>query len=111
MELIELTLGDLTRKISNFVIPSAIFPSGAERKSELIDRYLGGLGRQDCKYYKRGSGTCPFGNSCFYLHRDELGRIEPAQSLRIVKDETGHTVHTTQARVSDYLTHYKNRGS
>ncbi len=26
----------------------------------------------DCKYYRRGDGACPFGDSCFYRHVDKV---------------------------------------
>jgi hypothetical protein len=50
------------------------------RKDLLIQNYRASLKKIPCKYLYSGAGervagaaepTCPHGNSCFYLHRDE----------------------------------------
>ncbi|XP_071438857.1 probable E3 ubiquitin-protein ligase makorin-1 [Hetaerina americana] len=56
------------RASSDFVCPSPYWFDNKEDKEKLISDYKGVLSSKDCKYFRRGRGTCPFGNKCFYLH-------------------------------------------
>ncbi|XP_045481434.1 probable E3 ubiquitin-protein ligase makorin-1 isoform X3 [Harmonia axyridis] len=56
------------RITSDFVCPSMYWVDTKEDKDKLIDDYKRALAKKDCKYFKKGSGKCPFGNKCFYLH-------------------------------------------
>ncbi|XP_044764685.1 probable E3 ubiquitin-protein ligase makorin-1 isoform X2 [Coccinella septempunctata] len=56
------------RITSDFVCPSMYWVDTKEDKDKLIDDYKKALAKKDCKYFKKGSGKCPFGNKCFYLH-------------------------------------------
>lgn len=56
------------RTCSDFVCPSSFWVDSPEEKEQLISKYKTALREKDCKYFKQGSGTCPFGNKCFYRH-------------------------------------------
>jgi len=56
------------RVTSDFVCPSRFWIETKEDKDKLIESYKVALSKKPCRYYKNGSGTCPFGNKCFYLH-------------------------------------------
>ncbi|KAL7031794.1 hypothetical protein ACKWTF_007136 [Chironomus riparius] len=56
------------RICSDFVCPSSFWCDSAEEKEKLISKYKNALSEKDCKYFKKGQGTCPFGNKCFYRH-------------------------------------------
>lgn len=56
------------RTCSDFVCPSSFWVDTPEEKEQLISKYKTALSEKDCKYFKKGSGTCPFGNKCFYRH-------------------------------------------
>ncbi|XP_014220706.1 probable E3 ubiquitin-protein ligase makorin-1 [Trichogramma pretiosum] len=53
---------------SDFVCPSMFWVDTKEEKDKLITDYKEALSTKDCKYFNKGSGKCPFGNKCFYLH-------------------------------------------
>ena len=38
---------------------------------------------QHCKHFKRGAGTCPFGNSCFYRHGQSKSLLHVGQPNRV----------------------------
>ncbi|KAK9889281.1 hypothetical protein WA026_004560 [Henosepilachna vigintioctopunctata] len=63
------------RITSDFVCPSMYWVDTKEDKDKLIDDYKKALSKKDCKYFKKGSGKCPFGNKCFYLHAFPNGRV------------------------------------
>lgn len=56
------------RIVSNFVCPSTHWVETKKEKKKLIKTYKNVLSKQDCKYFRKGAGECPFGNKCFYLH-------------------------------------------
>ncbi|XP_055705345.1 probable E3 ubiquitin-protein ligase makorin-1 [Phlebotomus papatasi] len=63
------------RVASDFVCPSTYWVDTQEEKAKLIEEYKAALNAKDCKYYKKGSGSCPFGNKCFYKHADRDGKL------------------------------------
>ncbi|GAB0087926.1 Probable E3 ubiquitin-protein ligase makorin-2 [Sergentomyia squamirostris] len=63
------------RVSSDFVCPSTYWVDTQEEKAKLIEEYKAALNAKDCKYYKKGSGSCPFGNKCFYKHADKDGKL------------------------------------
>jgi E3 ubiquitin-protein ligase makorin len=88
------------RAPSHFVVPSAVHFVGP-RKAALTAAYLARLRKIDCRHFDRGRGTCPFGGSCFYSHRDDLGnevKLEP----RVALGRGGSTVLPAY-QLSDYL--------
>ncbi|KAF6168318.1 hypothetical protein GIB67_018158 [Kingdonia uniflora] len=58
----------ICRKLSYFVIPSAIWYSRQEEKQQIVHNYKAKLRSIDCKHFDYGNGSCPFGTSCFYKH-------------------------------------------
>ncbi|CAF0811633.1 unnamed protein product [Brachionus calyciflorus] len=72
---------------SDYVTPSKFWFDNEDDKKKIINEYKTNLGKTECKYFKRGDGTCPFGNKCFYLHRNKDGSIaqlpDPTRRRRI----------------------------
>lgn len=56
------------RVASSYVYPSKIWFELKEQKENFITQENNRMQRFDCKYYRKGMGTCPFGNTCLYLH-------------------------------------------
>lgn len=63
------------RIASDFVCPSAFWVETKEEKEKLLTDYRAALNVKDCKYFKKGSGKCPFGNKCFYKHALANGEL------------------------------------
>lgn len=72
----------ICRTVSYFVVPSSIWVESPEEKALLIDDYRQNMTGIDCKYYRRGDGACPFGDSCFYRHQDKDGKSGPSTRFR-----------------------------
>ena len=66
----QVRLCPLCRVESFFTIPSLTFLRRGERKELLITKYREQLKKTPCKF-SFAAQVCPFGSSCFYLHRDE----------------------------------------
>ncbi|KAK4414447.1 putative RING-type E3 ubiquitin transferase C3H69 [Sesamum alatum] len=92
----------ICRKLSYFVIPSVIWYSSKEEKQDIMDSYKAKLRSIDCKHFDFGSGTCPFGTSCFYKHAYRDGRPEEVV-LRHLGAEDGNAVIAKNIRLSDFL--------
>ncbi|CRK90669.1 CLUMA_CG004370, isoform A [Clunio marinus] len=75
------------RTCSDFVCPSSFWVDNPEEKQQLISKYKTALKEKDCKYFKKGAGTCPFGNKCFYRHCLPDGKTvdvgEPTRPIRL----------------------------
>ncbi|XP_072378881.1 probable E3 ubiquitin-protein ligase makorin-1 isoform X1 [Diabrotica undecimpunctata] len=63
------------RITSDFVYPSRIWIETKEEKLNFIDGQRHKMKKQDCKYFRQGSGKCPFGNTCLYLHALSNGTV------------------------------------
>ncbi|XP_022209509.2 probable E3 ubiquitin-protein ligase makorin-1 [Drosophila obscura] len=63
------------RIASDFVCPSGFWVDSQQDKDQLFNDYRAALGAKDCKYFKKGEGSCPFGNKCFYRHSLSNGDI------------------------------------
>ncbi|GER32378.1 zinc finger (CCCH-type/C3HC4-type RING finger)family protein [Striga asiatica] len=92
----------ICRKLSYFVIPSVIWYFSEEEKSGIVESYKAKLKSIDCKHFDFGSGSCPFGTSCFYKHAYRDGRLEEVV-LRHLGAEDGNTVIAKDIRLSDFL--------
>ncbi|KAL5199950.1 hypothetical protein ABZP36_021153 [Zizania latifolia] len=92
----------ICRKLSYYVIPSVLWYFSKEEKLEIIDNYKTKLKSIDCKYFDFGTGTCPFGTSCFYKHAYRDGRLEEV-ALRHLDADDGNTVIAKNIRLSDFL--------
>lgn len=62
------------RTTSDFVCPSAYWVDTKDDKDKLLSDYKKALEAKQCKYFKQGDGTCPFGNKCFYKHALKDGK-------------------------------------
>lgn len=56
------------RIASDYVYPSKVWLETKEEKLNFIDSHRKRMKTQDCKYFRKGKGKCPFGNTCLYLH-------------------------------------------
>lgn len=56
------------RVASNYVYPSKIWYEVKEEKDSFISKENKRMQQFNCKYFKKGAGRCPFGNTCLYLH-------------------------------------------
>jgi len=74
------------RALSHFVVPSSVFVTQPARKGKLVRAYTSKLGSMPCKHFAFGTGTCPFGTSCFYAHTDKAGRRIATVPRRVVGD-------------------------
>lgn len=92
----------ICRKLSYYVIPSVIWYFSDEEKDEIVNNYKSKLKSIDCKYFDFGSGSCPFGTSCFYKHAYRDGRLEEVV-LRHLGAADGETVIVKNIRLSDFL--------
>ncbi|GJQ81207.1 putative zinc ion binding protein [Trypoxylus dichotomus] len=78
------------RVTSDFVCPSSYWADTVSEKETLITNYKKALSTKDCKYFRKGNGSCPFGNKCFYLHALNDGTkvdVGPPPSQRYENDE------------------------
>ncbi|RLN86224.1 hypothetical protein BBJ28_00011656 [Nothophytophthora sp. Chile5] len=58
---------------SNYIVPSLTFCTG-DAKRQVVAAYKGHLALRECKYFNGHLGSCPFGQHCFYAHRDSEGQ-------------------------------------
>ncbi len=60
-------------RIDSFlIIPSSEYAT-SERKYQELEAYKRTLGVIPCKKFNKGDGSCPFGDSCMYLHEKPDG--------------------------------------
>lgn len=57
---------------SNYIVPSLTFCTG-EKKRQVVEAYKSHLSVRECKYFNGLFGSCPFGQHCFYAHRNSEG--------------------------------------
>ncbi|CAG9822556.1 unnamed protein product [Phaedon cochleariae] len=63
------------RIASDFVYPSNVWMETKDEKDRFIDFHKQRMKKLDCKYYRKGKGKCPFGNTCVYLHALPNGKV------------------------------------
>ncbi|GJE90973.1 hypothetical protein PsYK624_071200 [Phanerochaete sordida] len=67
----------LCRTSSKFVVPSSVFYTQKDsRRAAAIEKYKASMARVPCKFFERSlpdDRYCPFGNDCFYQHRNADG--------------------------------------
>eukprot|EP00892_Ulva_mutabilis_P010275 jgi/Ulvmu1/761/UM010_0135.1 len=97
------------RTTTFFVTPSSVWPQSAAEKQHIIDGYKAQLGRTHCKHYGRGSGTCPFGTSCFYRHENADGTLQERDALpadtRFASGADGRVMPLRDPTLSSFLQH------
>lgn len=78
-----------------------------EEKQSIIDGYKDKLGRTHCKHFARGSGTCPFGSSCFYRHEYKDGTLQDRTALpedtRFASGADGRVVPMQEPTLASFL--------
>lgn len=92
----------ICRVPSAFVTPSEIWVEDPGEKKKLIGGYKAALKEKPCRYFAQGTGTCPFGSSCFYKHAYPDGRIEEVK-LRHCNTSRGDTKIIETYRLWDFL--------
>ncbi|OXA52682.1 probable E3 ubiquitin-protein ligase makorin-1 [Folsomia candida] len=89
------------RVTSDYVCPSRYWVEKKEDKEKLIQSYLESLSKKDCRYYQNGSGECPFGNKCFYLHAGPDGRnVDVGPPRRRIRRQDANGVASDSNAVS-----------
>lgn len=92
----------LCRVPSAFVTPSEVWIEDPTEKKKLIEDYKTALKEKPCRYFAEGTGTCPFGSSCFYKHAYPDGRVEDVK-LRHCNTSEGGTKILKTFRLWDFL--------
>ena len=75
------------RTTTYFIVPSAVWPTSAEQKEEIIAGYKAKLASIDCRFFNFGEGQCPFAQSCFYRHAYRDGTLEDSRPRTVAVDE------------------------
>ena len=83
----------LCRTQSYFIIPSAVHVIDEARKAAVLEAYCANMREIPCKKFDQGRGVCPYGSSCFYMHRYADGELERASAAlpRFKADAGGGT--------------------
>jgi E3 ubiquitin-protein ligase makorin len=74
----------LCRLQTFFIVPCNRMVTDSHRKNQVVAEFQQGMKRIDCKWFDKGRGTCPFGSSCFYVHRLSNGEVVAAPEVRPV---------------------------
>lgn len=90
------------RSTAHFVTPSPVWVTDPAEKDAIVERYKLKLKTIDCKHFKFGDNTCPFGASCFYRHQYRDGTLEEV-TLRKVGAADGTVRVAKTVRLSDFL--------
>ena len=91
----------ICRVVSDYVIPSEYWMDTVEEKVKLMEDYKNSMSTIHCKFFKRGKGSCPFNNSCFYLHAMPDGKT--ADEVRKIKNADGVEVMVEQTSLWDFV--------
>ncbi|CAH1169278.1 unnamed protein product [Phyllotreta striolata] len=63
------------RILSDSVFPSKIWLESKEDKDSFIAGKRERMKKLPCKFFRRGKGKCPFGNTCLYMHALPSGKV------------------------------------
>ncbi|XP_060524254.1 probable E3 ubiquitin-protein ligase makorin-1 [Cylas formicarius] len=63
------------RTSSDYVYPSKFWLETKEEKDTFISKEKSRMQKIDCRYFRKGGGVCPFGNTCLYLHALPSGKV------------------------------------
>ena len=74
-------------------------PAGPDKQA-LIAQYRTSLANKDCMHFRFGEGTCPFGTSCFYRHRNKACRRRPPAALTGPQDGSAHVPDAPRYRLN-----------
>ena len=88
---------------SYFVVPSVKGkPSPAEKKA-MVEAYTTNLKKTECRHYRRGKGSCPFGDSCFYRHVNPDGSDVVPAAVTVQRGADGATRSGKGASLIDFM--------
>ncbi|XP_022081162.1 probable E3 ubiquitin-protein ligase makorin-1 isoform X2 [Acanthaster planci] len=99
----------ICRIASPFVTPSDFWVDNAEEKKTVLEKYKEALSKKECKYFKQGSGTCPFGAECFYLHAYPDGTKEDRTKARQFSSGDGKLNTCRSLSLWDFFEERENR--
>jgi E3 ubiquitin-protein ligase makorin len=91
------------RTHSYLVTPCAYMPQSDESKEAVVEAYKERLASIPCKLFAGGEGTCPFGTSCFFLHRNKDGSVPESAPVRKTVGADGSVAVVGQVTLSDFL--------
>lgn len=92
------------RTHTDFVVPSYHWFVDQEDKERIIKNYKTALKTKACKYFKQ-SATCPFGDDCFYSHKDKNGKevLNVKKTKRYKVDESGESSLLLTNLLSEFI--------
>ncbi|XP_030750844.1 probable E3 ubiquitin-protein ligase makorin-1 [Sitophilus oryzae] len=86
------------RIASDYVYPSRIWFEEKAEKDTFIANERSRMQKIHCRYYNRGTGRCPFGNTCVYLHalpdgtKMDVGPPKPRRRRASVDPDLVHEI-------------------
>ncbi|XP_035783992.1 probable E3 ubiquitin-protein ligase makorin-1 [Anopheles albimanus] len=100
------------RTPSDFVCPSFVWVESGEEKERLIRDYKKACNSTDCKHFRKGAGTCPFGNRCFYRHATPEGElVDVGAPSRRHGDIRGQIRRNNHVQLQNFFFHILNQRS
>ena len=95
-------------EVTYFIVPSSTWIEDAVEKQKVIDQYKKKMSLIPCKYHDNGRGSCPFGSSCFYEHRndyvpDSAAEAAKAAYRQTVTEQNERLAKVREAKLSDYI--------
>lgn len=99
-------------EVTYFIVPSSTWIEDPVEKEKVIDQYKKKMSVIPCKYHDNGRGSCPFGSSCFYEHRndyapgeDSYSSLDPARAAyrQALNDQNERLAKVREAKLSDYI--------
>lgn len=86
------------RRPSDYVYPSKVWYEVKEEKESFITKEKVRMQKINCRYFNKGSGYCPFGNTCLYLHalpngtKMDVGPPKPRRPRSNIHPEMLHEI-------------------
>lgn len=96
---------------SNFVTPSKYWVDTDDEKNKIIGGYKEALSNKACKYFKQGTGDCPFNDKCFYMHAypDGTKATPKPRERRRRQNAEGDLDIMARINLWDFLEEFDNR--
>lgn len=98
----------LCDEVTYFIVPSSTWIEEPVEKQKVIDQYKKKMSLIPCKYHDNGRGSCPFGSSCFYEHRNDYApdsAVEAAKAAyrQTITEQNERLAKVREATLSDYI--------
>ena len=90
----------ICRVPSFFIIPCNRHPTGFNKQT-MVAEYLLNLKLTPCSHFAQ-NGTCPFGSSCFYQHKNSEGLVD-STIPRLKKSANGTLSNFETHTISDFI--------